>query len=64
MGGFEIFTREGEITQNGTDHVVEVVRDAAGQGAYRLHLLRLAQLRLERVTLFLGALARGDVTQE
>ena len=27
--------------------VVEVVRDAAGEAADRLHLLRLAQLRLE-----------------
>ena len=38
-------------------HVVEVMRDAAGQLADRLHLLHLADLRL-------GRLARGDLLPE
>ena len=41
--------------------VVEVVRDAAGQLADRLHLLRLAQLRLEPGGVGLGALSPCDV---
>ena len=32
---------------DGREHVVEVVRDAAGQLADRLHLLRLRELRLQ-----------------
>ena len=49
------------VAEDRREDVVEVVRDAAGQGAHRLELLRLAQLRLEPVALRLGTLARGDV---
>ena len=44
--------------------VVEVVRDAAGEPADRLHLLRLAQLLLGLAQRLLGALALGDVGDE
>ena len=36
------------IADDGGEHVVEVVRDAAGELADRLHLLRLRELRLQR----------------
>ena len=36
------------VAQDGAEDVVEVVGDAAGQRADRLHLLRLPQLRFER----------------
>ena len=36
-----------EPAEHQRQHVVEVVRDAAGELAERLHLLRLAQLLLE-----------------
>ena len=49
------------IAEDRGEDVVEVVRDAAGQRAHRLELLRLAQLRFEPVALGLGVLARGDV---
>ena len=39
------------------------MRDAAGQLADRLHLLRLAQLALELAALAFGLAARGDVAQ-
>ena len=44
--------------------VVEVMRDAAGELADRLHLLRLAQLGLELQPLDLAALALGDLGLE
>ena len=43
---------------DGAEHVVEVVRDAAGELADRLHLLRLGELVLERA--LLGGLERID----
>ena len=43
---------------DGGQHVVEVVRDAAGELADRLHLLALRELRLERA--LLGRLERVD----
>ena len=49
------------VTEDRGEDVVEVVRDAAGQRAHRLELLRLAQLRFEPVALGLGVLAHGDV---
>ena len=39
------------VTQNGGEHVVEVVRDTTGQLADRLHFLRLAKLFLEPLLL-------------
>ena len=49
--------RQLQIAADDLQHVVEVVRDAAGELADRLHLLRLPQLRLG-----FGALGdgRGD----
>ena len=43
---------------DGGEHVVEIVRDPAGELAHRLHLLRLGELRLERP--LLGHLHRID----
>ena len=43
------------------EDVVEVVSDAAGEAADRVHLLRLPELRLEARALLLGAAALGDV---
>ena len=37
-----------QVAADDLQHVVEIVRDAAGELADRLHLLRLAQLRLGR----------------
>ena len=45
--------RASEVAHDGRQQIVEVVRDAAGELADRLHLLRLTQL-------LLGALALGD----
>ena len=39
--------RELAVAEDRAEDVVEVVRDAAGEVAHRLHLLGLAQLRLE-----------------
>ena len=62
--------REVDAADDDREHIVEIVRDAAGQLADRLHLLDLAELRLGRLALgrfglerlvglpqFLGALA-------
>ncbi len=38
--------REIDVAQDGGEQIVEIVRDAAGQPADRLHLLRLAQRQL------------------
>src|SRR5262249_44849686 len=54
----------GQQLEIATDHgqqIVEVVGDAAGQLADRLHLLRLAEMLLGGGELRLGAPARGDV---
>ena len=40
------------------EHVVEVVRDATGEAADRLHLLRVEQLLLERLAF--GHVAEHD----
>ena len=36
-----------QATANGVKHIIEIMRDAAGKLAHRLHLLRLAQRRLD-----------------
>ena len=46
------------------EQIVEVVRDAAGQLAERLHLLRLAQRRFGLAQPLLIAQALGDVIDE
>ena len=52
--------REGQrrVAEHHGEQVVEVVGDAAGEPAHRLHLLRLPQLLLEQVAL--GDVARVD----
>ena len=45
-------------------HVVEIMRDAAGELADRFHLLCLAQLLLAGLKRLLGALPGGDVDQD
>ena len=45
------------VAEDRGEDVVEVVRDAAGERAHRLQLLRLPQLPLEALALGLGALA-------
>ena len=56
-----VFARQGQVAQNGRQQVVEIVRDPAGQGADGFHLLRFAQLRLQRLALRLGLFEVGDV---
>ena len=50
------------IADDRTQHIVEVVGDAAGQGADRLHLLRLAQLRFQQAPRAFGVFAGCQVT--
>src|SRR5580700_10057779 len=50
-----VLLRELAVADDGTQDVVEVMRDATGQRADRLHLLRLPQLRLETLVVRLGA---------
>src|ERR1022692_2091531 len=47
------------ITADHTQHIVEIMSYTSGQPAYRLHLLRLLQLFLER-SLFGDVLLDGD----
>ena len=49
-----VLARRRHVADDGGQDVVEVVRDAAGERADRLHLLRVAQLRLERGAALLG----------
>ena len=49
------------IADDGREDVVEIVRDAAREGADGLHLLRLAQLPLELALLLLRAAAVGHL---
>ncbi len=46
--GIIAFPGEFRKTENRAEDIVEIVRDAAGQGPYGLHLLRLAKLGFER----------------
>ena len=50
---------EARVAEDRHEEVVEVVRDAAGEHAEALHLLRVAHLRLERALVRRGALAPG-----
>ena len=47
--------RQLDVPLDHAQHVVEVVRDAAGEAADQLHLLRLGQLLLQPAALRLGA---------
>ena len=57
VGRWLVKQQVGEADDGG-QHVVEIVRDAAGELADRLHLLALRELRLERA--LLGRLQRVD----
>ena len=45
----EVVLQQLDLATHDREHVVEVVRDATGQAADRLHLLRVEQLLLERL---------------
>jgi hypothetical protein len=64
VAGAEVLAGHRDVAENRAEDVVEIVGDAARQRADRLDLLRLAQLRLEREALDLGALAAADVADE
>ena len=53
--GRDMPLRELAVAEDRAEDVVEVVRDAAGERAHRLHLLRLAKLRLQAVLVRLGS---------
>ncbi len=52
------------IAEDGPEDVVEIVGDAAGQGADGLHFLGLLQLRLEFFPFVFSLLALGDVGKD
>ena len=56
-----VFAGQCQVAQNGGQQVVEIVRHTTGQRANGLHLLRLAQLRLQRALLRFGLFQFGDV---
>ena len=57
----QVNLRQGHIAQDGRQDVVEIVGDAAGQGADGFHLLRLTQLPLQRAQVLLGLTGFGHV---
>ena len=61
MRALEVHRDQFEVAADRREQVVEVVGDAAGERAHRLHLLRLPQLRLESLAGLLGAAPLGDV---
>ena len=61
IAGVEAVEDQVGVAEDGREHVVEVVRDAAGEPADRFHLLRLAQLRLAVPQRLLGLPALGQV---
>ena len=61
MAGAEVHRRQFEVAADRRQQVVEVVGDAAGQRAHRLHLLRLPELGLEPLAGLFGPAPLGDV---
>ena len=57
----EIHRGELEVPADRREQIVEVVGDAAGERAHRLHLLRLPELRLEPLAGLFGPAPLGDV---
>ena len=55
--GSSIIDSSSAVAEDRRQHVVEIVRDAAGQAADCIHLLRLAQLIFEREP-------RGDIARD
>ncbi len=64
MGGSHVLARQFHVADDRRHDVVEVVRDAAGERAQRLHLLRFAQLAFDLGPRRLGPPAFGDVAHE
>src|ERR1700722_14274546 len=62
--GGELGKQELAVSADGGERVVDVVRDAAGESADRLELLRLVQLLLEAVSFGLSLFSVGDVEEE
>ena len=60
----EILPRQFDVADDRAEDVVEVVRDAAGERAEGLHLLRLAQRRLQPLPRRLGVLQVLDVHED
>src|ERR1700730_15222841 len=57
----QVFLRELAVAEDRTQDVVEVMRDAAGERAHRVHHLRLTELSLEALLRVFGLLAlNGD----
>ena len=50
-----------DVAEDGLEHVVEIVRHAAGEAADGLQLLRVRKLGLQGILLFFGAELLGDV---
>jgi hypothetical protein len=64
MRRLEFLARQRDVAEDRGQDVVEVVGDAARQGADGLQLLRFAQLRLQREAVRLGLPAGADVAEE
>src|SRR6266481_7152222 len=60
----KILDEESRISQDRGENIVEVVGDAAGQPAHRLHLLRAVQLVLQVAAFLFAALQRRDIAME
>ena len=56
----DLLQQELAVPRYHREQVIEVVRNATRQSTHRLHLLRLAELPLEFLTLLLGPLALAD----
>ncbi len=61
IAGAEAVQHQIRVAKDGGEHVVEVVRDAAGQPPHRFHLLGLPQLRLAESQRFLRLAALGQI---
>jgi hypothetical protein len=60
----DLVEQEVAVAQDAGEQVVEVVGDAAGQLAHRLHLLGLAELLLAPAERLLRRLLLGDIAME
>ena len=61
---FLVFRCQHQVPEDSGENVVEVVRDPPRQVPYRLHLLRLPQLLLQKSALGLGRHAYGDIPRD
>src|SRR5882724_6643640 len=60
----DVLEGEPAVSQDAAEDVVEVVRDPTGEGADRLHLLRLVELLTELRLLCLGAALLGEALED